>query len=136
MPAQKQICYVMPYTENFREERPRLCWEYMYGWIDGYGVCFDPVIQKGRTEVPLFCNGAPESVSEDQFYITSCREATLEFFPESVAGLFLCPDKNSFRRESEAVLSWNGGIRRHHPDKGTDRQRIPGKIPELLPGMR
>ena len=100
MPAQKQICYVMPYTENFREERPRLCWEYMYGWIDGYGVCFDPVIQNGRTEVPLFCNGAPESVSEDQFYITSCREATLEFFPESVAGLFLCPDDGGESRRS------------------------------------
>ena len=90
----KQICYVMPYTENFREERPRLCWEFMYGWIDGYGVCFDPVIQSGRNKVPVFSNGAPENISGDMFYITSSREATKEFHPENVSGLFLCPDKN------------------------------------------
>ena len=40
----RKICYVFPETRDFREDRPRLCYEHMYGQLDGYGILFDPVI--------------------------------------------------------------------------------------------
>lgn len=30
---QRDFRYVFPKTTNFREERPRLCWEHMYGLL-------------------------------------------------------------------------------------------------------
>ena len=67
----KKICYVFPETKNFREERPRLCYEHMYGWIDGYGVLFDPVIRSHYEEIPAFSNGVPAKLEEDTFFITA-----------------------------------------------------------------
>ncbi|MBR2910469.1 MAG: hypothetical protein IKC05_02555 [Lentisphaeria bacterium] len=87
----KKICYVFPETKNFREERPRLCYEHMYGWIDGYGVLFDPVIRSHYEEIPAFSNGVPAKLEEDTFFTTASGAASAEFFQKHLNGLFLCP---------------------------------------------
>lgn len=87
----KRICAVFPFTENFREERPRICWEHMYGWLDGFGLLFDPVISANFDRIPLFSNGAPSEIDPDCFYLTVSGSASAEFCPPELPGLFIRP---------------------------------------------
>ena len=87
----RKVCYVFPKTRDFREDRPRLCYEHMYGQLDGYGILFDPVISTRFKEIPEFSNGSPASIEADTFYITSSGNSSIEFASESANGLFICP---------------------------------------------
>lgn len=93
----EKICYIVPKTEDFREERPRICWEHMYGWIDGYAVLFDPIIQKNFTSVPEFSNGIPQNIEADHFYITSTGLSSSEFLFPDLPGLFICPHSHKLK---------------------------------------
>ena len=87
----KRLRYVFPKTENFREERPRICWEHMYGWIEGYGVLFDPVIQSVTGVVPEWENGWKGNFQKDDFIITSCAQASEEVKDIDFPGLYIRP---------------------------------------------
>ena len=117
MSKYKKICYVAPYTEGlhnkninfphpiysdvvFSKKRPGICWENIYGWIDCYAVLFDPTLNSEIGGIPEFSNGAPGSIDPDAFYITCGGEATEQFHPENVPGLFLCPDNGKPERIS------------------------------------
>ena len=116
----KRYCYIVPFTEGFHKtstpnffarllhydspftkDRPNFCWESAFGWLDGYGILFDPVLQAAMESVPEFCNGAPSKTESGLFYITSGRTATEEFHPAGAAGVFLCPDRGRPERFSQ-----------------------------------
>jgi hypothetical protein len=75
----KQIRYILPKTKNFREERPHICWEHMYGWMDGYGMLFDPLVFSMTGSIPEWENGFEKNIREDDFIITSCAQASALF---------------------------------------------------------
>ncbi|MBQ9787030.1 MAG: hypothetical protein IJW33_02540 [Lentisphaeria bacterium] len=87
----KRICAVFPRMENFRERRPYICWEHMYGWLDGFGLLFDPVIAGCFEHLPLFSNGAPETIDPENFYLTVSGSASGEFSSPGLPGLFIRP---------------------------------------------
>ena len=53
----QRLRFIFPKTDNFRETRPVICWEHMYGWLDGYGILFDPVVQSAVGVIPEWENG-------------------------------------------------------------------------------
>ncbi len=118
MKPYKKYCYIVPFTKDFEEKEtlhsgvlyndrsfprqlPPVCWERLYGWLDGYGILFDPVLQSGMEEVPEFCNGVPETIDPEAFCITSGGDAAREFQSQDLPGLFLCPDNGKPERISQ-----------------------------------
>ncbi len=106
----KHIRYIFPMTENFRERRPAICWEHMYGWLEGYGVLFDPMIQLRVGAVPEWENGWKGAFKEGEFIITSCAQASEEFADISLPGVYVRPRagieiRDSARRSEKERLS-------------------------------
>ncbi len=113
-----KIFYIFPKTNNFQEERPRICWKHMYGWIDGYGMMFDPVILNMTGIIPEWHNGLPEKISENDFIICPCSQAS-EFFPgnDLPAGIFVRPKlDNNVARISEKERFENPVRNMFYPD--------------------
>ena len=72
------IRYIFPKTVNFREERPEICWEHMYGWIDGYGMFFDPAILNHLGIIPEWENGFQSKVvSGDFLFVRAIRQRSI-----------------------------------------------------------
>ncbi len=90
------IRYIFPRTDNFREERPRLCWEHMYGWFDGYGCLFDPVVMRLTKSVPQWENGWPaDGAQAEDFLIAPCPQACLEAPWADHPGLYVRPENDT-----------------------------------------
>ena len=87
----KRIRYIFPKTANFREERPRICWEHMYGWMESYGVLFDPKVQSITGIIPEWENGCDGNFKEGDFIITSCAQASENFENLECPGLYVRP---------------------------------------------
>lgn len=83
--------YIFPKTENFREKRPDICWEHMYGWMEGYGVLFDPLIQSTAGNIPEWENGWNGSFQEGDFIITACAQASESFGKLECPGIYIRP---------------------------------------------
>jgi len=99
------IYYIFPETDNFREIRPRLNWEDMYGWIDGYGILFDPVVQQKIKSVPEWANGRNGVNANADFIITSCAQASAEIPELAISGIYIRPSGlNAEKRLSEKEL--------------------------------
>ena len=90
----ERTVFLFPKTNHFKEDRPRVNYENMYGWIDAYCMLFDPENLLLMGDVPIPANGA-EKVSSRDFVITSDREATRElcrkFDLNGLAGIFIRP---------------------------------------------
>ena len=91
----KKITFLFPKTDHFQEERPRINYEDMYGWIDAYCMLFDPRNILLLQGVPNPANGT-EKISSDDFIITSDKVATSELaekFPlQDLTGIFVRPE--------------------------------------------
>ncbi len=87
----RRVRYILPKTENFRETRPFLCWENMYGWLDGYGVLFDPVLQHTVGIVPEWENGWDGTVANGDFFIASSPQATMTLEGAAFPGIYVRP---------------------------------------------
>ena len=88
----KRVRYIFPETTNFREERPRICWEHMYGWLDGYGVLFDPVVQGAIGVIPEWENGWNGRTTEGDFFITACQQASKCFAHIGLPRIYVRPE--------------------------------------------
>lgn len=101
----KKLRYVFPETKNFREQRPDICWWQMYGWIEGYGVLFDPVLQSIIAVIPEWENGYAGNFRAGDFIITSCAQASEKFKDIAHPGLYIRPrngiEIREFSRKSE-----------------------------------
>ena len=91
----ENIIFLFPETDNFQEDRPRINYEDMYGWIDAYCMLFHPGNLILLQKVPHPANGTA-TVSANDFIITSTEVATSELarkFPlETLSGIFIRPD--------------------------------------------
>ncbi|HMP77645.1 MAG TPA: hypothetical protein PKE12_15225 [Kiritimatiellia bacterium] len=87
----KRLRYILPATDNLREVRPSICWEHMYGWIDGYALLFDPVLWARTRTLPEWENGWNKKSVPGDFYITSCAQATAPFRDPTRPGLYVRP---------------------------------------------
>ena len=85
------VRFIFPRTTNFREERPRLCWEHMYGWMEGYGVLFDPVVHAALGCVPEWANGWEGDKRPGEFIITACAQASEAVQDMERPGLYIRP---------------------------------------------
>ena len=85
----KKIRYIFPQTENFRETRPTICWEHMYGWMEGYGMLFDPAAFTGL--IPEWENGWNQETEAGDFIITSCAQASELFENLDIPGIYVRP---------------------------------------------
>ncbi|MBQ6472941.1 MAG: hypothetical protein IJJ33_13235 [Victivallales bacterium] len=74
----KHLTYLFPRMEDFREERPRLRYEHIYGWLDGYGTLFDPVVARHFPAVAEWSNGSPSRKSLDGPVVCSSGAAATE----------------------------------------------------------
>lgn len=105
----RRVRYIFPETKDFREVRPVLCWEHMYGWMDGYGLLFDPVVQGALGVVPEWENGWDGKTGDGDFFITSCHQATALFMGQDLPGLFIRPEIPETRQtrlsEKELLLT-------------------------------
>jgi len=101
----KNVRYIFPKTENFREERPNICWEHMYGWLEGYGMLFDPVVFALTHSIPEWENGWNGDKEDNDFFITSCKQASGLFDSLKSPGLYIRPstgvEVEEFDRKSE-----------------------------------
>jgi hypothetical protein len=95
----RRIRYVFPETVDFRETRPTLCWEHMYGWIDGYGLFFDPVVQSALGTLPEWENGWKGASRPEDFIVSCCRQATALVQVAEAPGLYVRP------RETPGLLA-------------------------------
>jgi Glycosyl hydrolase family 57 len=86
-----QVTYVFPHMPDFREDRPRLCWEYIYGWIDGYGMLFDPLVMRMLGRVPEWENGWDRTAVAGEFLIGCCAEASAVLDSTQASGLYIRP---------------------------------------------
>jgi hypothetical protein len=81
----------------------------MYGWMEGYGVLFDPVIQSLTGGVPEWENGWNGMFSDGDFIISSCAQASGDFKDISLPGLYVRPcagieiQESSRRSEKERI---------------------------------
>ncbi len=89
----KRIRYIFPKAVNFREERPRICWEHMYGWMEGYGVLFDPLVHAIAGIIPEWENGCDGKFKEGDFIITACAQASESFEKLECPGIYVRPEK-------------------------------------------
>lgn len=87
----RNLRYILPKTGNFREERPRIGWEHMYGWLEGYGVLFDPVVQSTAGIIPEWENGWNGTLHEGDFIITACAQASESFEKLESPGIYIRP---------------------------------------------
>lgn len=87
----KRIRYVFPKTINFREVRPVICWEHMYGWMEGYSVLFDPVVASLTQVIPEWENGWAGEAQAGDFVVTSCAQASDEVKGRACPGLYVRP---------------------------------------------
>ena len=87
----KNIRYIFPATTDFRETRPTLCWEHMYGWFDGYGLLFDPVILSRTRVIPEWENGWNGVGERDDFIIACCHQASEAVGRPRYPGLYVRP---------------------------------------------
>ncbi len=86
-----KLSYIFPKIEDFREDRPTICWEHMYGWIDGYGLLFDPVVLSLTQTIPEWQNGRAETNADDDFVIACCSQAAALFHTDKTPGLYIRP---------------------------------------------
>ncbi len=94
-----RVRYIFPQTTDFREQRPAICWEHMYGWLDGYGVLFDPTLYAATGVIPEWENGWNGTTQPGDFLITTCRQAS-DLIPAGTApGLYIRP------RDAAGVLA-------------------------------
>lgn len=103
----KKVRYIFPETQNFREVRPRICWEDMYGWLDGYGLLFDPVVQPTLGTIPEWENGWDGRNEAGDFFITPCPQATALFAGRVFPGIFtrpVLPETSQTRLSEKEVL--------------------------------
>ena len=87
----KRIRYIFPETENFREQRPTLCWEHMYGWMEGYGMLFDPVVFSRTGIIPEWENGWDGKTEAGDFIIAPCAQASELFENPGIPGIYIRP---------------------------------------------
>ncbi len=114
----KKLRYIFPKTDNFREERPLICWEKMYGWIDGYGMLFDPEILKLTGKIPEWENGFNEEINDGDFIISPCHQASAYFTNQELPpGIFVRPVSNGRLRISEKESFLNPVENMFYPDK-------------------
>lgn len=85
------IRYIFPRMTDFRETRPVVCWEHMYGWIDGYGLFFDPVILNSTRLVPEWENGWNGKRERGDFVIACCHQAAEAIGRPPCAGIYIRP---------------------------------------------
>lgn len=88
----KKLRYIFPKTENFRETRPVICWEHMYGWLDGYGMLFDPIVQSATGVIPQSENGWNGRAAEGDFLVTACQQASECFTNLDIPGIYVRPE--------------------------------------------
>jgi len=87
----KRLRYILPATDNLREVRPTICWEHMYGWIDGYALLFDPAVWARTQILPEWENGWNRKSAPGDFIIASCAQATAQFPDLTRPGLYVRP---------------------------------------------
>ena len=87
----KRIRYIFPETVDFRETRPVICWEHMYGWMDGYGLLFDPVILSRTGVIPEWENGWNGTFTKGDFLIACCHQASEAIGRPRLPGLYIRP---------------------------------------------
>lgn len=87
----KRLRFIFPQMPDFRETRPIICWEHVYGWVDGYALLFDPVIL-GRTRViPEWENGWNGEFTPGDFLMTCSHQASAEVGQPRWPGLYVRP---------------------------------------------
>lgn len=87
----KRLRYILPATDNLREVRPVICWEHMYGWIDGYALLFDPEVWAHTQTLPEWENGWNRRSTAGDFIITSCAQASALFPDLTRPGIYVRP---------------------------------------------
>jgi hypothetical protein len=77
----------------------------MYGWIDGYGILFDPVVQQQIKSIPEWANGWGGVNTDVDFIVTSCTQASSEIPEFMIPGIYIRPSRlNAEKRLSEKEL--------------------------------
>lgn len=127
-----RIRYIFPKTENFRETRPLICWEDMYGWLDGYGLFFDPVLQQTLGILPEWENGWNGAAANGDFFVSPCRQATATLESARLPGLYVRPmngvdiPARNLASDKERLLTpsvsfyYPQGLRYDRPAQGLD----------------
>ncbi len=87
----KKLRFIFPRTENFRETRPEICWEHMYGWMDGYGVLFDPAVTACTGLIPEWENGWNGRSDEGDFLVAPCHQASALLEGSACPGIYVRP---------------------------------------------
>jgi len=87
----KRLRYIFPATDNFREVRPTICWEHMYGWIDGYALLFDPEVWAHTQTLPEWENGWNRRSTAGDFIIAPCAQASALFPDLTRPGIYVRP---------------------------------------------
>ena len=111
----ERTVFLFPRTNHFVEDRPRVNYENMYGWIDAYCMLFDPENLLLLGQVPVPANGA-ENVSCHDFIITSDKGATEElgrkFDLNDLSGIFIRPafEGKTFRGYKDRLETPRGNL--------------------------
>ncbi|MCE9613875.1 MAG: hypothetical protein K8T26_06330 [Lentisphaerae bacterium] len=87
----KRLRYIFPEMTDFREARPGLCWEHMYGWLDGYGLLFDPVVFARTQTIPEWENGWRHRAAPGDFIIAPCAQASAAVGDLTLPGVYVRP---------------------------------------------
>jgi hypothetical protein len=87
----------------------------MYGWMEGYGMLFDPAVYLRTGIIPEWENGLSKKRGAGDFIITSCAQASALFDALDIPGIYVRPSRipgiiASRKSEKERLTTPGGSL--------------------------